>query len=89
MKKTLFFFYIVLSTNLKAEIFCRTEPMSANGDDYIAIEKTIEIACEKALKKCEAHYHFCVVLACGKWDLLKMNSDEPCNLNIGENNGNY
>jgi hypothetical protein len=81
MKKTMLLFYFALTSNLKAEVFCRTEPVAANGDDYIVVEKTIEIACEKSLQKCEAHYHNCVVIACGNWDKSKMNFDDPCSIN--------
>lgn len=80
MKKTLLLFYFTLTTSLKAEVYCRTEPISANGDDYVIIDNTIETACAKALQKCEAHYKYCVILACGQMGNIQL--DDLCE--IGE-----
>jgi len=62
------------------EWWCRSEPISVNGDDYLRYGLTAEEACAKAVKACEDHYTNCTIIGCGEWlvglDILEGYCDE-------------
>lgn len=49
-----------------ATFWCKAEPVTTNGDDYLARSSSIEESCYKALKRCEEHYHDCEITHCGE-----------------------
>jgi hypothetical protein len=61
----------VVTTPLLAQqgplIWCRAEPVSVNGDDYLDYGQTEEEACSSALYRCEKQYSNCEVTGCGEW----------------------
>jgi hypothetical protein len=62
-------------------VWCRAEPVSTNGDDYIKYDnQTEESACAKALKECEAQYTYCEITGCGKVESEKSFDSRICRL---------
>lgn len=49
------------------EWWCRAEPVSPNGDEYLRFGLTAEDACNQAKKDCEDHYINCTIEGCGEW----------------------
>jgi len=64
--------------------WCRAEPISLNGDDYLEFGLNAEEACEKALKACEDHYPNCTIEGCGEWSAGLKNFDCYCHLTSPE-----
>jgi len=83
MRLSLLLFLITTSTIFAAEstVWCRAEPVSTNGDDYIKYDyQTEEAACAKALKECEAQYTYCEITGCGKVESEKSFDSRICRL---------
>lgn len=50
------------------EFWCRAEPVSPNGDDYIEFDVGLDKACSTALLRCSKRYGVCEVTGCGEWN---------------------
>jgi hypothetical protein len=61
-------------------MWCRAEPVSTNGDDYIKYGMTDEEACANALKECEAQYRTCEITGCAKIKEDKEFTSRICSL---------
>lgn len=59
-------------------IWCRAEPVVANGDDYLDYATTSEEACSSALARCERQYHNCEVTGCGEWKDVRSLESRVC-----------
>jgi len=72
----------LLTTPLLADqgplIWCRAEPISINGDDYLEYGKTEEEACSSAIDLCEKQYHRCEVTGCGEWLTIRSLESRVC-----------
>jgi hypothetical protein len=59
---------IFFSCPVLGKKWCNAEPISPNGDTYIRFDETSEeVACDQALKECEAIYKYCEIIGCGDW----------------------
>jgi hypothetical protein len=47
-------------------LWCRAEPVVANGDDYFAKGGSIPQVCDDAIKRCEEIYYACEITGCGE-----------------------
>jgi hypothetical protein len=89
MKRCLLLTFFITSLSYAQkppEWWCRSEPVSLNGDEYLRYGLTSEEACAKALKDCEEHYKNCTITGCGEWlvgrDVLEGSCDEMYPLSI-------
>jgi hypothetical protein len=72
----------LLTTNAYASYWCRTEPVSPNGDEYIYYGPTIEDACQKSRHQCELRYGPCEPTGCGEFIDSESFSDRNCDLQL-------
>jgi hypothetical protein len=81
MRKLLILFSLITTPLLADQgplIWCRAEPVSTNGDDYLEYGNTEEEACSSALYLCEKHYTNCEVTGCGEWRDVKSLDSRIC-----------
>ena len=57
-----------MRTFLVLLFWCRVEPITPNGDDYLIQSDSVQSACIQALEECEGHYGYCKILGCGTND---------------------
>ena len=58
--------------------WCIAVPVVENGDDYHSVSNKITVACDRAIKDCENHYHDCEIKYCGHGEnpsLIECNMD--------------
>jgi len=58
--------------------FCKAEPVSTNGDEYIEYNLETENACMLAMSECEKQYSICEVTACGEFKDEKSLFQKKC-----------
>ena len=58
---------MALSEGKPPEFWCRAEPVSPNGDDYLRYALSQAEACDHALEACAAQYRNCEITGCGEW----------------------